>query len=279
MKSLITVALCGLLATSAIAQTTETLTNDTILTLSSAGLGDDAIVAKIKSSPKPSFDTSTAALLALRQKGVSGPIIAAMIAAANPAVETTLSVDSPDPMVPHPAGVYLLTSEPTAKMIRMDATVSNQAKTGGVFGAALTGGLSSISIKAVIQGDMARVSAHNSMPTFYFFFDASNSSAGQAGTWQSGDRAVVTSPAEFSLVELRQKDRRREARVGSANVAGTKTGVMDKDRIEFTYDPVRLGVYRVTPKAPLKPGEYGFLYGIGGAGGALTARIYDFGVR
>ena len=69
--------------------------------------------------------------------------------------------------------------------------------------------------------------------------------------------------------------------VGSFNIAGAKTGVMDKDRISFSYEQVTPGVYRVTPSSDLAPGEYGFIYAItgGGAGGALTARIFDFSVR
>ena len=78
-----------------------------------------------------------------------------------------------------------------------------------------------------------------------------------------------------------KKSGRREARVGSMNIGGAKSGVMDKDRLAFTYDMVRPGVFRVNPSAALTPGEYGFIYSIsgGGAAGAATARIFDFSVR
>ena len=64
------------------------------------------------------------------------------------------------------------------------------------------------------------------------------------------------------------------------NIAGAKTGVMDSDRIAFDYEMVRPGVYKVTPKQSLKPGQYGFIYAIAGAGtaGAMSARIFDFSV-
>ncbi len=79
---------------------------------------------------------------------------------------------------------------------------------------------------------------------------------------------------------MMKKDGRREARVGSANIGGVKTGVMDKDRIAFDYEMVRPGVFKVLPQAALAPGEYGFIYAIsgGGSNGAMTARIFDFSI-
>ena len=256
----------------------DRLTNDTVVALTAAGLGDEAIIAKIKSS-EVEFDLSTDQMIALRQKGVSGPVIAAMLTASSGGGGTmagAMSMDSPDPMRPHPAGVYLLSG---ARMSRIDATVSNQAKTGGLIGSMLTGGIASASIKASIGNETARVITSPGMPTFYFFFDEANGQA--AGAFASGVSAVATSPNEFTLIKLAKKKGRREARVGSMNIAGAKTGVMDKDRIAFSYGMVRPGVYKVTPEASLSPGEYGFIYAIagGGAGGAMTARIFDFSVQ
>ena len=213
-------------------------------------------------------------MVALKQRGVSGPVIAAMIAGGQN-TSRSLSVDSPDPMVPHAAGVYAMSD---GRMARIDATVSNQAKTGGILGYAFTGGIASMSIKAAIQNPTAKVKTA-ATPIFYFFFDESNGPV-QSGTWLSGTAATVSSPSEFTLVKLLQKDGRREARVGSTNIGGMKAGVMDKDRIAFTYELVRPGVYKVSPNGPLKQGEYGFLYAINGlgSGGMMSARVYDFSV-
>lgn len=59
-----------------------------------------------------------------------------------------------------------------------------------------------------------------------------------------------------------------------------KAGVLDKDRLSFEYETVRPGVFKVVPKTELPPGEYGFIYAVNGAtaGGAATARIFDFAV-
>lgn len=190
-----------------------------------------------------------------------------------------LSLDSPDPAVPHAPGVYLLTgSGDTAKMVRIDPTVSNQAKTGGILGYAFTGGLASASIKVVIQKESASTQA-SATPRFYFYFDQPNNGASNS-TWASGMNTYVSSPSEFSLVKLNKKEGRREARVGSMNIAGSKTGVMDKDRLAFEQRMLQPGVYQVDVSQPLTPGEYGFIFSIagGGAGGAMTARIFDFSV-
>ena len=90
----------------------------------------------------------------------------------------------------------------------------------------------------------------------------------------------MSSPSEFTLIKLMEKKGRREARVGSMNIGGAKTGVMDHDRIPFDYQMVREGVYKVTVKQPLEAGQYGFIYALsgGGTGGAMTARIFDFAV-
>jgi len=258
----------------------DKINNDTVISLLQAGLGDEAVIAKINASDVD-FNLSTDQMIALKQKGVSGPVIAAMLKRSSPGVSAA-SLDSIDPMIPHPAGVYMVQNwDGLARMQRLDPTVSSQAKTGGFLGYALTSGIASMSIKAAIQNEAARYSAKVPTPVFYFFFDEANGQPQQTTSWAAGTAATVTAPSEFTLVELMQKKGRREARVGSVNIGGAKTGVMDKDRLSFDYELVRPGVYKVTPKRPLKAGQYGFIYSLAGGGGAgaLTARIFDFGVQ
>lgn len=258
----------------------ETLTNATVVSLVQAGLGNEAVIAKIKAS-EGKYDLSTNDLIALKAAGVSGDVIAAMIG-------TTTKVDGPaamsltdiNPMTPHPSGLYVIDTAAN-RLNRLDPTVSNQAKTGGIFGYALTMGIASMSMKVAINGESARIAAPSAMPSFYFFFDASNpATANLASNWSAGSAQTVSSPSEFTLIRLMEKSGRREARVGSMNIGGAKTGVMDHDRIPFDYQMVREGVYKVTLKQPLPAGQYGFIYALtgGGTGGAMTARIFDFSV-
>lgn len=280
------IALLAACASSAVQA--ETLTNDMVVSLVQAGLGDDAVIAKVKASAGH-YALSTDDLIALKKRGVSGPVIAAMIeSGAQGAVSSkaVFSADSPDPMVPHPSGVYMATE---ARMVRIDPTTSNQSKTGGILGYAFTGGIASLSIKAVIPNITARVRTGRARPTFYFYFDEATrglSQAGGASLWLSGPASAITSPNEFSLIRFDVKKDRRETRVGSMNLAGAKAGVMDKDRIPFDYEQVTPGVFKVTPSSDLPTGEYAFLYSVSaGAGpgmwgnGTGSARIFDFAVH
>lgn len=254
------------------------LTIDQVLQLHGLEIGDEALIAKIESEDTV-FDLTTEQMIELKQKGLSSAVIAALLKTKENA-KPVVSLDSPDPMVAHPAGLYILrTSGSAPKMERMQFTVTNQAKTGGIFGYALTAGIASASVKVAIQNDTSAIVTDNS-PKFYFFFDDITKGS-DGNTWASGANTFVSSPAEFTLIALDKKKGRREARVGSMNIAGAKSGVMDKDRIPFVSKEIRVGVFEVSPAAPLPAGEYGFIFslGAGGANGAMTARIFDFTVK
>lgn len=269
----------------------EVLDNALVIELVRAGLGDEAVVAKIQTS-EPAFDTSTSAIIALSQAGVSSDVIAAMITAGRAEevqAAQALSLDSPDPMVPHYAGVYMLAdwlAEP--KMQAIDATTSNQTRTGNFLGYALTGGIASMSFKTSVPNREARVFTQQTRPRFYFYFDSASASLSNGARdtfWGAGS---VTSPAEFSLIEFDVKRDSREAKVGRFNITGARAGVMPEDQIAFSYNLISPGVYEVTPEQDMEPGEYGFIYsaatgggsGPGGMGmGAMTSRIFDFSIR
>jgi hypothetical protein len=259
----------------------ETLNNNSVIALVQAGIGNEAVIAKIKAT-EGKYDLGTNDLIALKNAGVPGDVIAAMIAGPSKAeqVASAMSLTDIDPMTPHPSGVYLI-DRSASRLARIDPTMSSQAKTGGIWGYALTGGIASMSVKVAIAGDAARVVAPPGAPSFYFFFDASNpATSNLASSWAAGSAMTVTSPSEFTLIKLMEKKGRREARVGSMNIGGAKTGVMDKDRIPFDYEMVRPGVFKVTPKQSLQAGQYGFIYALAGGGtaGAMSARIFDFSI-
>lgn len=243
----------------------ETLSNDSVLTLLNAGLGDDVVIAKINSSPS-NFELSTETVIALKQRGVSGPVLAAMITASAVAAQPAMSIDSPDPMVPHPSGIYLAGFE---KMTRIESTTTSQARTSGMLGAVLTSGLSGMRIKAGVNGPKANISTNEDRPVFYFYFDQAAQGLGAAG-------GAITSPQEFSLIRFETKKDKREAVIGSVGLGGTKAGLRDKDQHTFEVTQVKPGVYRVVPTLPLKAGEYGFISGGVGSGANATFRVFDF---
>ena len=255
----------------------EQLTNQTIISLVRAGLGPETVVAKINAT-NGQYDTSTNALIELKQAGVPDPVIAAMLNRSKSPVVANAVADntSADPLAPHAPGIYLLDSRGAGRMMRIDATVANQMKTSNLWGYAFSYGLSSLKMKTVIPNANARVQAVSRRPTFYFYFNQSSPLASMTD-FSTAFTAAATSPNEFSLVRFDQKKDHRETAVMSVNLGGVKSGVSDKARIAFSYDDVAPGVFRVTPAADLPPGEYGFVYSIG-AGTGMVARIFDFSV-
>jgi hypothetical protein len=259
----------------------ETLRNDDVVMLLEAGLGEEAVIAKIEASDGD-FVTDTQTLLALRAKGVPSSVIAAMVKSASGT--TKYDDTSPDPKVPHTTGFYILDdSSAQPRMTKIDPIASTQTKTGGILGYALTAGIASASLKAVLPGATSQTQTTRRRPTFFVFFDPPGSS--QSAVFSTGFGNAIITPNELSLVDLMEKKERREARVGSLNIAGSKTGVMDKDQIAFSYEQVGPYVYKITPDTDLAPGEYGFLFAlVGGAGPGLSggvagARVFDFTVK
>jgi hypothetical protein len=278
-RSLGVVGIAALLLTSSVSHA-ETLTNDIVVALLEAGLGEEAVIAKIESSDS-NFVTDTDTLLALRAKGVPSSVLAVMVKSANGTVR--FDDTSPDPAVPHTPGFYLLDQSGDApKMLKIDPIASTQTKTGGILGYAFSGRIASASVKAVLPGATAKSRTTNRRPTFYIFFDPRGPS--QSAVFSTGFGNAIISPNELSLIDLMEKKGRREARVGSMNIAGAKTGVMDKDQIPFSYKQVGPFTYSITPDVDLAPGEYGFLFALVGgagpglAGGVAGARVFDFTV-
>ncbi|MBV7256175.1 hypothetical protein KCG44_05185 [Pacificimonas sp. WHA3] len=277
-------SLAVLLSTGAVA---ETITNADVVQLVDLKIGDAAIVAKIEAS-EPDFALSTDDMIALKNANVSGEVIAAMLRADTEARQrpVELSESSADPLVPHRQGVYLLADwEAEPRMMRIDPITSNQTKTGGLFGYALTAGIASLSVKAVIPGENSQHIARQAQPKFYFYFDQAVPNGTSPSLWTSAFGGSIISPNEFSLVRLKEKKKRREARVGSVNIAGAKSGVMDKDQIAFSTEELSAGIFMVTPSIPLEPGEYGFVLSSSAGGGsaltgqgAQTSRVFDFSI-
>jgi hypothetical protein len=80
------------------------LTNDQVVKLVRADLGDDIVIAKIKVAPKVAFDLSTEAMLALKKEKVSGTVIAAMIEKAAGASRAITTQTEVAPAAPKPTG-------------------------------------------------------------------------------------------------------------------------------------------------------------------------------
>jgi hypothetical protein len=269
----------------------ETLTNASIIQLSQAGLGAEAIIALIKNSPSQ-FDITTSSMIELKKANVADSIIAAMLSSSNKpsvSVNAYASSTSLNPLDPHTSGVYYVAVGAT-KMARIDSNTASQTKNGGGLASALTYGIAKRKIMAVLPNTNARIRGADKRPVFYFYFDSaaaglSQNSANPFAAMMGQNQNPVSSPNEFTLLRLQVSGIDRQMDLGTLNIGGMKMGASDKQRIPFTYEELASGVFKVTPSVLLEPGEYGFIYSSGagnvmamyGMGGSNT-KVFDFGV-
>ena len=262
----------------ALAQSDGTiLSNRSVIELVQDKLPEEVIIAKIQTS-KTNFDVSTNGLVALNKAGVPASIIKAMMTPANNSIsEKTTAGDPNDPLVDHDAGIYIYykTSGGKRKLVELEPTVYTQGKSGGVFASAMTYGIAKVKWKAVVRSPHAAVSTIDADSAFYFYFE-------EKGAGLSHSSFGTSTPNEFTLLRFDVKKNERETIVMQANAFGSQSGSQDKSTVQFTFAKLRPGVYKVTPNAPLQPGEYCFLSAeMGGAfapGAAAANKLFDFGI-
>jgi hypothetical protein len=257
----------------------EVLTNDSVISMFKAGLGEDIIISKIQAS-KTNFNVSTEELVRLQQVKLPQPVIKIMVtASSSESARVSLTgagdaskMDPNDPLATHEAGIYLYEEKDGKKlMTQLEPSVSKQTKSGGFLASAMTYGIAKVKMKAALAGANARLQIDHPRPVFYFYFEVKNSGL-------SNSSYFATNPNEFVLVKMNDKKNTREVTVMQANAFGAQTGTMDKAAQPFDYVKLAPGVYKVTPQSDLPEGEYGFYLG-GGAGPSGGAKIFDFGVK
>ena len=244
-------ALTLLAATSLTAQ--EVLTNESLVAMKKAGLSDAIIVSKIRSS-QTKFDTSTKGLIGLKNAGFSDQVIEAVVNAGSGAPASA----APAAATPTPAaapaaareGIMVLVGGKSVELVPANASMEFS-----------TGFFDSKS-ELVLRGKKAQYRLPEKKPVFY-------------STW---------SPNDAPLVRLKpgsdHDDRNLKISSGSfAPFGGSVTyGVRSEDKVDLEpAEKDARGLYKLTPKEPLKAGEYGFVLTYGMAAGA-SGRVYDFGV-
>jgi len=260
----------------------EVVTNQTVVDMVSAKLPTDVIITKIQTS-KTNFDLSTDALVKLNQSAVPSEVVKAMLqkssAPAAPAEATTpvVPADPNDPDSPHDPGIYVYASTGRQKqMLMLEPTVYTQGKSGGVLAHAMTYGIAKVKWKAVVRNAHSNVKVSDPKAVFYFYFEEKGAGLSHASF------GGTSTPNEFTLLKFDVKSDSRETVVMKANAFGAESGTEDKANIGFTFEKLKPGIYKVTTKNPLAPGEYCFLSAsMGGAyapGAAAANRLFDFSI-
>ena len=130
-----------------------------------------------------------------------------------------------------------------------------------------------------------------SIETNFAFFQSKSEIVlkGRKAAYRVADRqpAFVSmwAPNEVPLVRLKPGDDHddRNLKFSSGSVmpfgGAHKQGVRTEDTVDVESDKDPRGFYRIKPRQPLAPGEYGFVLTHGFAAGAgAGGKIYDFGI-
>ena len=268
----------------------ETMTNDEVISLTKAGLAGSIIIGKINSSPN-NFDMSTDALIKLKQAGVADDVVGAMLtaksgkSAVTPTTATT-SIngsanagplgDPNDPMAKHNYGIYLYEEKDgVKKMTALKPNVSAQTRTGGMFTSSLTYGIGKVKTKTNLPGRSANLQLQSTAPIFYFYLDITSGGLNTSS-------GVPSDPNEFTLVRFNQRSDNREVTIGKSNAFGAKGGLSDEYVVQVKAEDMGNGIFKVTPSADLKKGEYGFMLtnsGNSNTAAGVGSKFFDFGVN
>ena len=126
--------------------------------------------------------------------------------------------------------------------------------------------------RANVNGVHARLQLSDPKPVFYFYFDPEP--AAPAGRAPLPYR--VTGPNQYTLARFEVKSDHREMEVGAINMRAMTQGIPAKFMVEFDFEKVSPGIYKVWPRTNLKPGEYCFVPTPGSP--YLGGQLMDFGI-
>jgi hypothetical protein len=275
------------------------MTNKDVVAMVGAGLSTDVVVAAIREAKVKRFNTTATGLIELKKANVPDEVIKAMMglsADQKPVRAVNSSPPAEAQSEPRPArntiqhiaisqeqtstqsvegreaGIYV---EVNGVQVQLEPSVYTGGKSGNKFLHSITS-LVKGSIKVVVRSAHASQRVNVDKPVFYFYFE--NRSAGLSNT--AGASATLngaSSPNEFVLVKMEVSRDERGFITSESWTFSDRTGVRSKDTIDFDIKKLQPGVYRVTPRESMPPGEYCFFYALAATqtGGG---KIFDFGV-
>lgn len=222
------------------------LTNADVVKVMKLGLGDDVIIAKINQARAIDFDLSPDGLTKLKSDGVSKDVIAAMLKRASPPSQSAPPASQTSPATGSVASDVRLRSK--------DSEIQ-------------------------LVGRRGELITRSAVFTFLRFVEFPGATS---KTRVADHRPMILARLQDDpkssltyLVKLESdmKDDKRTLKIGKGKAFSVSSeGSPDSDwTVPFDYEQESAGVWRIVPKADLKPGEYGFF--IGG-----VRILYDFGV-
>jgi len=172
--------------------------------------------------------------------------------------------DKSDPRTWRDEGLYYYNqSEPNNLFVPIDANQPEGTKSGGYgthVAQAYSGGWATNKQQSLMSGAHAKRQIHHTSPKFYFYFKSDN-----------------ITPNQFTLVRFIEKRNNRIMVTGRSNAYGSTSGIDEKQKVDFTYDKIADGTFKVYTRDPLSEGEYCFIY-TGSAASSFADVVYDFGI-
>ncbi|MCW5900020.1 MAG: hypothetical protein KIT10_12195 [Flavobacteriales bacterium] len=183
-------------------------------------------------------------------------------------------VDANDPAAPHRPGIYYFNE--SGNLVELLPNVTAQSKSRGNLGTRMSYGIAKTKQVSRLSKPTARTQ-FDRVPEFYFYFNQQEA-AFEQNLYNFYGFVSATSPNEFTLAKLTPKEDARELETGAANYYTSEHGISSKHAVDFSFDPIAPGIYKVTP-INLPSGEYCFVY-TGAAPSAYSQqKVFDFGVR
>ena len=267
MRARVPVILAALITLTALAQ--STLSNDSIIKMVQAGLGEDIVVNTIKTQPG-NYSATADYLIALKKAGVSDKIIAAMMYTGPTPAAAPAAASAPPPPPPPPPMVTETTELPRDMEIgvyywkggqweEMLPEVVNW-KTGGVMKHIATVGVVKGDVNGHIPGQHSRNSL--ALPVEVLIY--------------APEGVAIT---EYQLLHLHENANNREFRTVTGGVMHVSGGAT-RDLIPFDGKKIALRTYKVLLPSTLGAGDFGFLPPGGNMSSSNTSlgKMYTFRV-
>lgn len=225
----------------------EILTNDTIISMVKAGLGESLIISKVKASQNQ-FELSTDNILKLKKEGVSEKVIQTMVEVSATNAIPEKPKQSKEMLDIQTKGDFFVLKD--GKLTEMDYVKGyTEASIGQAFKQHF---LFSFKNKTAIimENVKAKLRLNDPSPVFYTRYN----------------------PTEIGIAKFTVQDVKNRRYIFVVSQIGSTLGnIYPKEHdILFDYEKLPEGIYKITLKNSLPTGEYGI---------ALSSyRVYDFGV-
>ncbi|HUP63150.1 MAG TPA: hypothetical protein VNA69_22355 [Thermoanaerobaculia bacterium] len=231
------------------AKSEAAFSNKDVIKLVKLELGDDVVMAKIKQAADVAFDLTTDGLVQLKQAGVSSRVISAMLEKTTPPASPRMSNEGGSSNQPQ-----FFNGADDVRMVIDDKEIRLPANRGDL---SATGVWPVVFTFLDYPGLHARTRIKNSRPTLVI-----RSEHDPKGYYYLGKLDVNDAEDNNRSLKIEQK--------AGGFTATTRVIPAGRWHVEYESSQKTPGIWYITPKRDLDPGEYGVVV----PGGVL----YEFGV-